>query len=91
MFNFSVTQTEGRKVGKVNLEDCRQILEKIGKTENLLEIDNLNDVIGSSPIYQVPKLIEAIWISTRHDSLRIHQLPAIYMEMQNLSKDNAQG
>lgn len=53
MFFISVTsQTGGENIGKISLEDYRHILGKIEKTENLFGIDNLDKVVGSSPIYQ---------------------------------------
>lgn len=53
MFFFSVTSQTGREnIGKISLEDYSQILGKIEKTKNLFGIDNLDKVVGSSPIYQ---------------------------------------
>ena len=41
-----------RKMRNVNLEGCSQILKEIGKTENVLSVDNVCKIAGFSPIYK---------------------------------------
>ena len=44
-----LSQTVEGKIGKVSLENCGQILEKLGKIKNLLRIDNLDMELDPVP------------------------------------------